>query len=301
MSFRVVGRPHRIARPERVTPLGWRLTATDAALPTTGLVEWDPTVDIRVHRLINLDVAGIRADCGLADGDAISAVVVWHCPTTSLRGSGQRVSLDPGTREVGLELAVVGSDLAGRLLIRTQIILDARTAAGDGLAPQIPGSILWSDEVSVPLGPEGGMFPMEWLDFGASGWLPAEAGWYLDWVPDDTESSALGGIRLYLNAGHETIREAVSTSAPYPSQARIREAIAFDVARTLIFGALSNPNVADGDEPAQPGSVGDVVRRLIEVTFPVEAIDGLRNRSVTHRGRLEAQLQAAMRLFWHPI
>jgi hypothetical protein len=138
---------------------------------------------------------------------------------------------------------------------------------------------------------------MEWLDFGAAGWLPEGAGWYLDWNHDEPEAPALGAVRLYLNESHEVVRAAVTASPPEAYHQAIRDAIEFDVARSLIIGALRADPINWDKAASEPGSIASVVNRLLRVAFPAESIEGLRHRLEVTPQRLEVRIQDGLRLF----
>jgi hypothetical protein len=175
--------------------------------------------------------------------------------------------------------------------------LAARQGDTNGLAATIPGSVLWDDVTLLPLEGVGSRFPMEWLDFGGSGWLPNGAGWYLEWSPDEPDAPALGAIRLYLNQNHEAVRAAVTASAPEPHERAIREVIQYDVARGLILGALAADPTAWDEAAKEPGSIASVVNRLLSVVFPAETLIGLRTRRIATPQRLEVKMQDGLRLF----
>lgn len=283
--------------PSRVVPGPWTDAASGAALASRGLDGWDPTTDIRLERELTIDLDRARVDAGLTDGEHITCAATWYCPTTTLRGVGTRVELGDGSAQIRLAVALPGSELGGRVELRTIVALADGGLGRRPLAAQIPGSVIWEDSTTVALEGAGSRFPMEWLDFASASWLPSGAGWYLDWTPDAPEAPALGAIRLYLNSGHEAVRRAVIGNPPMPEDQVIRDVIEFDVARSLILGALrTEPGPWDAAVLVD-GTVAAVVSRLIGVAFPAETIDGLRNRLRAAPERLEVRIQDGLRLF----
>ncbi len=117
------------------------------------------------------------------------------------------------------------------------------------------------------------------------------------WSPDEPEAPALRAVRLYLNEGHAIVRAAVTANPPEPHQQVIRDAIEFDVARSLILGALRADPEAWDQAAGEPGSIASVVNRLLRVVFPTETLEGLRNRYSTTPQRLEVKIQDGLRLF----
>lgn len=175
----------------RVAPEAWIDATTGAPVPTYGIEGWDPSVDLVLERRIAVDPVAARADAGLSETARLACAATWLCPATTVRGAGSRVALDAGSGDVTLELHIPGSELAGRVDVRTTIVL---VNAGEGerpLAPHIPGSVLWEDTVQVPVEGGASRFPMEWLNFASAGWLPAGAGWYLEWSPEEPGAPAM--------------------------------------------------------------------------------------------------------------
>lgn len=138
---------------------------------------------------------------------------------------------------------------------------------------------------------------MEWVDFAASGWLPAEAGWFLDWSPEEPEAPALGGVRLYLNNGHVAIREALGTATPDERHDAIRQSILYDVACSLVIRCLEGDAFGQGWSSFPADSLGAAVQRLIETLLGSESLEVLQREARSDRDRLRCKLQASLRLF----
>jgi hypothetical protein len=283
--------------PSAVAADDWIDVATGNPVPSAGLAGWDPSVDIGLERHVRIDSRAGRESAGLVSAAKIVCAATWHCPTTTVRGSGSRTHVSDDAPELVLSVRAPGSELAGALDLRTTIaLLDAGSDQGR-LAAVIPGSVLWEDTCEISLEGGGSRFPMEWLDFESAGWLPSGAGWYLEWSPEEPWAPALGAIRLYINEAHTPVRAAVASRSPEPQQQVIRETMQFDIARSLILGALRAD--ADGWDTAaeEPGSVASAVNRLMRVVFPTETLTSLRNRFAATPDRLEVRLQHGLRLF----
>ena len=258
---------------------------------------WDPTTPLRLARRITVNADAVRADCQLGQRAVLRAALVWSCPGTGLRGRGSIVDLGPGDEQVvELALDLDGALLSDRVHLETQILL-ARAAHAGRLGAHQPGSILWSDPFTVLLEGASTRFPSEWLDFCAAAWLPADAGWFLDWDPDDLHAPVLAGLQLKLNSNHEAVRAAVSAIQPLAVEKAIRNAIWFDVARTLIVAALDNPQFGSSTAAFEEGSIGAAIRRLIRMQFPGDTVEGLAQYRRSQPLRFEALLQDRLRLF----
>jgi hypothetical protein len=295
----VRARPHLVALQDRVEAGPWIPDGSSVPMTDQPLVGWDPSVDIRLTRTVRVDAAGIRLDCALPEAAPLSLAIVWACSATSLRGATtQAVTPDLGD-DVGVQL--VGAELSGQVVVRLQVVLSSRVEGVSQIAPFIAGSILWEDEQVVVLEGQSARFPMEWLDFAASGWLPAGAGWFLDWSPDEPEMPALGAMRLYINSGHESLSRALAAANPTAAERVVREAIEFDVARTLVTRALASDEFWRNSSESEPGSAGDSVATLIGALFPNDTLEGLRAKWHADPQRIELQLQAAAGLFWNGV
>ena len=83
---------------------------------------------------------------------------------------------------------------------------------------------------------------------------------------------------------------------------RIRETLRFDIARQLVSGTLSNGDFLADPDGFPPESVGATVRRLCRgVLFPYSTLDELAVRVKREPARFDADLQAAVSLFWGPF
>jgi hypothetical protein len=74
------------------------------------------------------------------------------------------------------------------------------------------------------------------------------------------------------------------------------EAIRFDIARTLIYGALRNDEFVSNPTSFAHGSVGAAVRDLIARCFPQMTMQQCCDY-IRYRLLFETQLQAGLRLF----
>jgi hypothetical protein len=288
--------PHRVAQSNRVDPDPWLFEDSRQPVPDGAIQGWDPTVDLHITRIVRLDPTSIRRDCELSDAAPLSLAVVWTCSTTSLRG-GQSFPLASDSNQVETPLTLVGAQLFEKVVVQTQVILAGVHVSASPLAPRLPGSVLWTDEREFNLGGRAARFPMEWLDFNASGWLSPMAAWYLDWSPDEPEMPAMGAIRLYLNSAHEPLHEALVAADPTPEQLLLRQAVEFDVARTLVSRALASDDFWRDEENTEDGTVGAAIATLISALFPSDTPEGLRAKWRTDPRRIEVMLQAAMGLF----
>jgi len=292
--------PYLVPHRDRVEPGTWRMRVEALEAEVTELLHyWDPGMPLNLLRRLKVDVDGVRADCQLSPLDRLRLSVVWQSPGTTLRGRGDCLELRDNSAavEVELKLQVDGAVLADRIRVETQLVLGNMGTGESPLAPRLPGSVLWRDETSVQLEGSASRFPVQWVDFRDAGWLPANAGWYLDWDQDDLERPLLGGVRLYINSAHDVVRRAAGATHPLPTERPIRDAMRWDVGRTLILGALTNDEFVSDPGRYAEGSIGSAICSLIGANFPGESLESLRNRLRSDPFQFDCYLQDRLGLY----
>jgi len=268
------------------------------------LPAFDPGGRLELRRRLVFDPDAVMAACDLGSGGRIAAVALWSSRLTGLKGASQPATpqAGSGTRDVELRLSLAGGDLGGALVLRTVLLLDLAPAESRPLAAHLPGSILWEGEPRhvVDLEGTGTRFPTELRVFGDRNGFPSRAAWYLDWDRDDMSLPVLGSIRLYLNQAHPMMGS-LAGGTEEPDILRVRETLKFDLARELITGALANREFLADPGAFDAGSVGATIRRLCtRVLFPQWTLDELARGVKTAPARFDAELQAALELYWNP-
>lgn len=291
--------PYRTPTAERVVISDWVLIRNSEAR-SLGLIlpEWDPAVSIDAACSVQVDVPGVLADCCLGGGACLRVAAVWRCPGTMLRGCGETRDLpvDNPSYQVQLALHIDGINLAESVELSVVLIL-VNSGLGEykPFIPRLVGSILaQSKPHAVLLEGVGPRFPIEVIDF-ANTYYAIDGGWALYWDPDNLHQTVLGDVRLFINARHERIRRAVSEDRPEDFD--IREAIRYDIARMLIYGALGNNEFIERPDNFAPGSVGAAVRSMLRLYFPQADILELRENSRQPQV-FDHNLQGKFRIFW---
>ena len=173
------------------------------------------------------------------------------------------------------------------------LVLPAMASTRTPLSAWRPGSVLWSDTRTIQLGGRGGRFPVEWTDFSEGREFHSESGWQLDWDPNNLETPALAGLRLYLNSASKRMVSAVE-GGTVSSDSDLMRYMHYDVARVLVTGALGNSDF--GTEVYPDESVGQTLGRLIRALFPDEEIPQVRQRMTDRPSRFDSELQGRLRL-----
>jgi hypothetical protein len=194
-------------------------------------------------------------------------------------------------------LNLEGASLAESVRLETYVVLQRGGKDSAVLAARRPGSILWRDTTTLVLEGRATRFPTELCDFDEHGWLPTEAGWYLDWDPVDLHRTAMGGVRLLVNSRHTHVRRAIEGNHPDGSARAIRAAIHHDVGRVLITGCLTSDEFVANPRAFDEGSIGQAVHRLLVALFDGETVKSLATRFRTEPWRFECELQDRLRVF----
>jgi len=289
-----VALPYLTASADHIRSVTWTDGNGDP-LPAE-LKGWDPTTDIEVSVQIELDSAAVLDDCRLsANLDELSLVGVWRSAGTSIRGQGEKLSISRSysAEDHRIDFQIPGREVMESVHVTVALTVPEMVPKREPMGAWRPGSVLWSDTRQIQVGGRGGRFPTEWTDFTASGQFHPEAGWQLDWNPEDLDAPTMAALRLYLNQKSSRMVETVSEAATDTSS-ELAEFLHFDIARTLLTGALSNSEF--GTREFETETLGATLTRLHTAIFPGESPDQTRSRLRESPARFESELQGRLRL-----
>ncbi len=289
--------PYLTPSPERIVVGAWHTTHQNGdygVLPKV-LPEWDPAVSIQAETVVKVDTPSIFDECQLNLDAVLRLAVIWSSKGSGLSGHNtyQDIHFSNHQREIALSIDVQGINLAKQVDLVVVLVLADPGKSPLRFSPKLKGSTLFREAYSLQLEGEGSRFPTEVIDFSETQFAD-EAGWVLEWNPAELEQSILGDVRLYINSQHGRVKDAVSTTGDIGFD--IRETIRFDVARTLIYGALENQHFVDNPEHYEDGSVGAAVFSMLRLYFPQDTLSDLRTR-IQQPQAFEPQLQAKLRIF----
>lgn len=267
---------------------------TDGAEIGDRLDHWDPFVELDMARIVEVDLDETRRACQLSEQAAFALVATWSSNRTRIAGDGTVIEFGNlrGTVRTALTLAVPGSEAGGRLTLRTRLVLRYAGEQPSPISPRRVGSILWEEERHLAVEGGAARFPITAADFKATASCPDEAAWFLEWDPGDLEAPVLGGLRLLINSGHALIPEMLRSGSSDPRAAVLRSFVTFDVARSLIVGALRNDRFVDDPESFEDGSVGRMIFELIALCWPGKPIPSMRSRINEDAALVNAEIQA---------
>jgi hypothetical protein len=272
-------------------PGGRELESPDSA------PDWDYFTPLHIERDIEVDLRGLKADCGLDDQAIIAGVVTWHSSWTNLRGCTPPAPIRDGLNTLALELP--GEVLGGRLTIESRLILGAAVHSGLSLAPHRAASTLWAESHRVTLEGTGGRFPVLPLSFAASGIAGGRAGlWALILETTDLSAAGVGSLRLLLNTDHPALRSLLSERDSADVR-WLQEFLRFDTTRQLLEFALANDELAT-DADYDEGTLGELLASVVKRLFPHRDLEDLRGDWRIAPGELQAELQARLRFLDQP-
>ncbi len=293
--------PYRRPARGRVHAHPWRFAIESGAPVGESVDHWDPSTDLHISQRVRVDLSALRSDCGLSTEAPLRLVASWWCEGTTIRSPGTRVDL-PATEhhDTVLELMLDASQLAGVVHLQTSIVVAERLERRP-LTAHVPGSVLWEEAHTLRLEGSGARFPMDAISFANSGPdFPMNAAWRLEWDPEDLEIPVLGGVRLHMNRDHPMMKSVIERPDDVRSQVVVA-AMQFDVARTLLRGALERDDFVHRTVAWPADSVGKVLERLIKERFKGYGAAMLQNKLRGSPDTFDALLQHGLGLFRHGV
>lgn len=262
------------------------------------LEHWDPFTNTQLFRAVDVDLDAVRNGCRLNVDAAFALNTAWYSNRTRLSGAGKPVELGllQGLVRAPLSLDIPGAAAGGRLDLRTTLVLRDPGSGPTPISPRREGAILWFHSTSIALEGGAARFPITPLNFETSG-LPEGASWKLEWNPEGLDAPVLADLRLLVNSADEALVSALRSGAADSRSAVVRSFLTFDVARALVDGALRNDRFVEDPESFDEGSIGRMLFELLSMCWPGVPVKTLWSRSHEDPTRLQAELQAALRLF----
>ncbi|CAB3783989.1 hypothetical protein LMG28688_01754 [Paraburkholderia caffeinitolerans] len=293
--------PYRCANSARLGGGSWEIVSANAPGATASSpIEIDYLSTIQVRRQLSVDAEGVRRDCGLPEHVPLLVSASWSSAGTFVKRCLAQIELSDRDIHQRIDLSgeIPGAEVAGTLQIETSILLARDNAQAAALIAKYAGSVLARDRHAVCLDESTSRFPVEIVDFNAVFWANPEAGWRLSWNSLDMEAPFLRSVRLFVNAGHARVVQAVSDEPPSPEAKAIRDAIYFDVARSLILGALRNDEFVSREGSYGDGTCGRAIYTLIQLLFPGDGLDGLKSAAEQRPEQFGSDLQGKLRVFY---
>jgi hypothetical protein len=284
--------PYLLPPEEAIDAEPWR--TPDGAELQSRLLHWDPFTEVKAVRAIAVDVDLIREHCELPSDSAMALLATWRSDRTRLAGAGPIVELGTleGLLRAPLEINVPGPISGGQVDLGTRLVLRTPGRITSPISPRRPGAILWTDTQRIAFEGGAARFPLTATDFTSVPRLPDHGAWALDWNPEDLESPVTAALRLHVNSTNIQLVEAIRSGSADGRSQFIRGFVTYDVARSLVEGALTNDRFVDSPEAWDDGTLGRMLFELIGSCWPGIPIPNLRQLLLDDPARLTADLQA---------
>lgn len=284
--------PYLLPSDDAVVVEPWR--TEDGSEIGDRLEHWDPYTDIVLVQVVTVDIDGVRTACQLGPDSALAVTASWVSSRTRLGAEGRTVELGTlgGRVRAFVEVRVPGVISGGRLDLRTRLVLRHSGSDPSPISPTRPGAILWTQGSRIDLEGSAARFPVTPADFTLSPRLPDNGAWALEWNPEALGDPVLGSMRLLVNSCEESLIAAIRSGSPDPRATLLRSFITYDVARSLVYGALRNAALVEQPDRFEDGSVGRMLVELLASCWPGIPVVVLAARGRDDPARLEAELQA---------
>lgn len=295
MTRRVL--PYRTPSEDVVSADDWHLVTPDGDIVVPdSLPDWDYRMDLRLRRLVRVDLDRARKESGLAADAPLLLSAVWTATGSGLSGPAQHLRLpQEGIVPVTIDCELRGADLGGLLVLDTAVVLAERLPDARPSSPRRAGSILWSDRRALRLQGDAPQFPMAVIDFGLTS-FPDDAAWHLQ-ISGSLESATMGALLLLINE-RNTVTATAFENAGKPRQIDrlVLSAVYADAARLMVEHSLSHEDFCDeSDYPDD--SLGATMLSLFDRLFPDQPITDIRLRQRQSPSLFASDLQAAVKIF----
>lgn len=202
---------------------------------------WDYNSQVRLSRVVSLDVEGIREDCLLEVDDGLRLCVRYWSTNSRVRKVATLVNVGAGFASgQNLMVEIDGALLGGSLTVETILELANDREGGHPFSPRWAGTMLWRDLVRVPLEGDGGLLPVAPVSFSSTPRLPAAAAWYVSLDFSDLTAAAMGSLLVLVNTDLPVVKRALSWVDGDPSADVLWGALSADIVSDIVGRALDD-------------------------------------------------------------
>ncbi|MEI7035023.1 hypothetical protein [Streptomyces pratensis] len=295
MTRRVL--PYRTPSENVISAEDWHLVTPDGDIAAPeALPDWDYRMNLRLRRVVNVDLDRARTESGLPADAPLLLSAVWTATGSNLSGPAQHLRLPrAGTVPMKIDFELSGTNLGGLLLLDTALVLAERRPDARPASPRRAGSILWSDRRALRLQGDAPQFPMAVIDFSLTS-FPDNAAWHLQ-ISGSLESATMGALLLLVNERNTVTATAFANAAkPRQIDRLVLSAVYADAARLMVEHALSHEDFSEeSDYPDD--SLGATMLILFDRLFPDQSITDMRLRQRQSPSLFASDLQAAVTIF----
>ena len=282
-----------------VVPGEW--TLPDGS-PLVDQNEFQPSGEISLQRRLRMDPARLRAACGLGPDAELTATCLWYSQGTTLRGCGSPSPILPGSseeQEISVLVQLESANLGEKLELTTIILLVNPGSSSSLLAPSRRWSVLWNDVRLIRLEREQSLFPIVPLPFITYPHLDPGALWLLDWTPSEVplDVQFTAAVRVLLNSDHPAYPVLIGEkedlgAGPHFLRTALRHGVASELAAAVLLRAEELHSTE-----FQTGSIGDVLKKRMEVSFPGLDVKQIADLAQNNPHRFHTRIQGEAGLF----
>ncbi|MCB1347115.1 MAG: hypothetical protein KDK11_00140 [Maritimibacter sp.] len=279
---------------------GWFIGDPDQPLlpAKDTLDDWDYERDLEVNAGFGFDFDSIAEALDIPKDEVRLAVVL-----KGGTGAGTMprrvdrltvVEVSPDEPDISVSAPIASWRLSGRLRLEVGVLLHRATASAGPLSPSRVGARLWSAHKDILI-EDGGdaRFPIEVAGFSEVFRDPslAMAPWFVHWRAGNLDGDFGGSVRVYVNSDYPVTAERFVNGDPATLQA-----ILGDVMSQLISAVVQMDDAEESLADCSEGSVGEQVRKWMEIAFPGISPSSIRSMLDTTPGRFHSAVLAAARV-----
>ncbi len=289
----VIAYPYLTISDDEVIASPWEYErASSAWQPLPGyLADWDYADSIRVRRTVQVDFASVAKRFGCpVDQLAVTLGVTFGtggAREDRVRKLWARHKLSAIQPLQEIDFQVEGVDVSQRFSLHTRLLFSGPAAGCGRLAPKQAGVRLWSESIRVQVEPEEGRFPIEAVSFAEEFPESAAAYWKLDWSPGDPRDDFAGSIRLLINDDMSDFVAKFSDGDPV-----VMKLMRGSVRLQIFRGLLNHEELADAMSEDLPLSMAASVAGWLELAFPGEDLESIRQGAELDPSRIDAAIIA---------
>lgn len=255
--------PYRVPLADRVSAGQWLDVQAGGASVTDSPPAWDYQTKLAFSREFDVDIEGVRQDCGLPADARLEVRVRYSTSRSRLRSLCMR---EPLPRSGGVHAVISGADLGGVLTVETTVELAEELTAPEPFVAYRAGSILWRDAISVALEGDGGLLPVAPVAFKEHGYLPPGAAWHISLDSTEWTCAAMGSLLVLLNTDNSVVNQALQGKGDVSATEVLWDTLQVDVVADLVGKAIDDPDfpLASGeDSDVEDATLAGLVESLL--------------------------------------
>lgn len=259
------------------------------------LSSWGRGNDILLKSVLSVALDSVIEDCDLPlEGSRLGALLRWRCPSTSIRGYGKTVPVTNGNNL--LNVLIPGDQIADSVTVELDLVLlDNPVDDPNSVAPDRPGSVLWSREVRIHLEGIGSTVNTISYDFIENHELNPGAMWRIS-LESDPEVHVTRAIRVFLNTSNKVTKAALdninSGKIPTKETKMWQRFLDIDLRTSLVWSALGlsqEKNLAEYEHDEE--SYGQALYGILRSYFPDDEPVTLLQKAATDPSIVTAKVQ----------